>query len=173
MTSAALLLAVLPNIFGITGRLEQISCPAPGHVVEMSRAQRVYQNAEESCGSVPEHEFEGCFKNVVKKSLPGLPVVFTGHAVADKKTFNMTITTVPVKKVLFSSVREGTHGDLNNGGVNLMFYRAGIPSDTYMIESARLGEDMKSTTSLIVPVKRRLLSDQVYFFFDCELRWVY
>jgi hypothetical protein len=53
-----------------------------------------------------------------------------------------------------------------------MFQRVGVSNDPYMIESGNLSDDGKSVSSAIVPIHRRILADQVYFFLDgCTLNW--
>ncbi len=164
---------VIPNVFGISGRLESLTCRSGAFVMGLAEREKLFARAEATCKDSPEAEFEDCFESVVRKYVPASNVVFKGLAIEGKKPFQMKILSLNGKNIYFDSLREGLHADMNDGGISLMFNRLGVPDDEFMIESGRLSDDGKTVSSLLVPVKRRLLSDQLYFFFDCQLEWIY
>lgn len=161
--------APISNINGITGRLELISCHG-GWYANKSYVDTTLQTMAETCNTAPD-EVE-CFENLVKHHLSYAPVSFQGNAIAGSKNFDMTIKTSNGIN-LFHSIRNGFHADGPDGAISLFFYRLGITNDPYVIDTGILTNDGKSVPMLMVPVKRRLLPDQTYFFFDCTLRWLY
>lgn len=164
--------SLLPNVNGMAGRLEILSCEG-ANMVKASKAAQVYQAAEASCAGAPEININTCFEKAVKKNTTFVAANFKGVAIPETKQFKMTIKSTSGMQ-LFSSIREGYHGDANNNGIVLFFNRVGMTGDSYMIESGRLSNDARSVPSLIVPVNRRaIFGDDVYFFFNCTLRWIY
>lgn len=163
--------APIPNISGVVGRLEVIVCNG-AQAVKASAAGKVYQKAELACGNIPAESIDACFEEVVKQNTTFVESSFRGAAIQNTKQFKMNITS-KAGKTLFSSIREGYHGDTNNNGIVLYFNRAGVSGDEFVIETGPLSKNGRSVPSLIVPVKKRLVSDEVYFFFDCALRWIY
>lgn len=160
----------LPNINGMVGRLELMVCDG-ANVVKAANVTALYEQVEEACKLAP--NMDTCFEKYVKTNTPFVSSRFTGKSIPETKQFNMTINATPTGALLFSSLREGFHADASDNGIVLMFKRAGVPNDDYMIETGRLASNGASVPSLLVPVKRRLLADQIYFFFNCTLRWVH
>lgn len=159
------------NINGVDGRLERLFCfSGGGYVANKSNMTKIDQRAEKECTSGTEQEKEACFREVVKKSADLVNVIFNGSAIAGQKEFKMIIGDGNSNREYFHSIREGFHGD-SPEGITLMFNRAGVQDDEFMIYTGLLSEDGNSTPMVMVPVKRRLLADQVYFFFDCKLVW--
>ncbi|HXH74146.1 MAG TPA: hypothetical protein VNJ08_04230 [Bacteriovoracaceae bacterium] len=163
----------IPNISGITGRLETIKCEGGHYLNKADVNTNVYQKADIECNDLPADQFEICLGQVIKANTTFVSSAFLGAAIEGKKQFNMTIMTTPAGKKLFNSLRDGTHGDGEDGTLSLLFSRVGNPGDDYMIETGTLSYDAKSVPMLIVPVKRRVLADLIYFFFDCKLDWKY
>lgn len=170
LASGAVCADPIGNINGISNRLESLTCWNAGYMTSMAQAKKVNQNAEKECDSIPEDQMEACFREVVKKNAEQVNVIFRGTAIAKHKEFKMVITSGNSNHEYFNSLREGFHGD-GPDGITLMFNRAGVRNDDFLIETGLISEDGTSTPMVIVPVKRRLLADQVYFFFDCKLIW--
>jgi hypothetical protein len=164
---------VLQNVSGITGRLETISCMSGAGVAPMSQVQKLYAKVEASC-QVPESESENCINAALKKLTKPANVIFRGSAIDGTIKFDMNIFSGGTTySRLFHSIRVGHHADMNGGGISLAFRRDGVSDDEFMMETAALKNEGNRTEMLMVPVKKRLAADQVYFFFGCDLSWKY
>lgn len=172
LTSLSASATPLSNINGMQGRLETISCRG-GNVASKAKAETVYQMADKQCKGLSGTAMDSCFKKVIKANTTSAAVMFRGQAIPEQKQIEMTIKTISGNQLLFKSLREGYHADGNEGQISLVFHRVGISNDDYIIETGRLLADGNLTPQIIVPVKRRALEDQIYFFFDCRLSWIY
>lgn len=160
---------VIPNINGVEGRLENISCHGAWVANKARLESRTYPEIERVC----RNDDDACIEQMIKKSsVTNINAHFNGLALIGQKKFSMTIVDTASNKLLFRSIRTGFHGDTVKG-INLMFQRDGVVNDEFLISINDLVNEGKTAPMMMVPVNRSFVADQVYFFFNCDLVWLY
>jgi hypothetical protein len=161
------------NVRGVAGRLESITCRGAYSTTKAYADRTINARLETECGRIADSaEARACAFRVIRVLTRHAPdAFFMGSAVAGQRTFQMAI--VDGGDQVFSSLREGFHGDTVDGGISLMFNRAGVSNDEYMIEGGDFtGDNLDHMSSLFVPIRRRVVADLYYYFIDgCDLRW--
>ncbi|MGK5082080.1 hypothetical protein WDW37_02150 [Bdellovibrionota bacterium FG-1] len=173
LTLASLAYASGPsNIAGISERLESMTCRGAYWTTKADSEKRIGPAIDSACRSVSDAAAaEACSFSVIKQMSKAAPeALFVGNAVSGQVTFQMSI--VDGGKQVFSSLRTGSHGDGVDGNISLNFQRVGVSNDPYMIESGSVSGESDKVSSFMVPIRRRLAPDLVYFFVDgCTLNW--
>jgi|GEM_PF-2581819 len=159
----------LPNIGGLTGRLESMSCKT-GTYTDLDESESLYQLADQACASFEGRDYEFCVVRKIQSVTYKSEAQFFATAKENETNFEMKIKN-QTGKTYFSSLRQGTHASGVDNSIMLLFNRLDVMNDPYMIETSALDESAENVAYVMIPVKTRIFKDQIYFFTDCRLNW--